>query len=298
MIRSFDIDALRTMVVGVELGSFTRAASELGRSQSAISMHIKKLEDRAGKPLFVRRGRGLVPTEAGEQLLSYARKIIALNDEAAIALGVGEVESTVRFGLPQDFFDVLLPQAISAFSRDAQNVHVDVRAGRNYGLEDEVHAGRLDTALAFFPVGAKGHGELLVTLPTGWFAGRGMAGPSDTAGKLPVVLHDHPCLFRTSALNALEGAGRVWRVALTTPSLAGVWAAVGAGQGVTSRTLYRVPDGVEPVSEQYRLPKTPPVEVRLLMGEQASPATLALGEALRTVALRELAPLDAGDQAA
>ena len=298
MIRNFDIDALRTMVVGVELGSFTRAASELGRSQSAISMHIKKLEDRAGKPLFMRRGRGLVPTEAGEQLLLYARKIVALNDEAAIALGVGEAESTVKLGLPQDFFDVLLPQAISAFSCDAHNVHVDVRAGRNYGLEDEVHAGRLDAALAFFPVGAKGHGELLATLPTGWFAGRGMVGLCDTAGKLPVVLHDHPCLFRTNALNALEEAGRVWRVVLTTPSLAGVWAAVGAKQGVTSRTFYRVPDGTEPVPARYGLPSTAPVEVRLLVGDQASPATLALGAALRNVALRELAPLHASDQAA
>lgn len=298
MIRNFDIDALRTMVVGVELGSFTRAASELGRSQSAISMHIKKLEDRAGKPLFVRRGRGLVPTEAGEQLLSYARKIIALNDEAAIALGVGEAESTVKLGLPQDFFDALLPKAISAFSCDARNVHVDVRAGRNYGLEDEVYAGRLDAALAFFPVGAKGHGELLATLPTGWFAGRGMADLSSATEKLPVVLHDHPCLFRTNALSALEGEGRVWRVVLTTPSLAGVWAAVGAKQGVTSRTLYRVPAGVEPAPERYGLPKTSPVEVRLLMGEHASPASHALGEVLRKVVLSELARLNAGDRAA
>ena len=297
MIRNFDIDALRSMVVGVELGSFARAASELGRSQSAVSMHIKKLEDRAGKPLFVRKGRGLVPTEAGEQMLSYARRIVALNDEAAIALGVGEAESTVKLGLPQDFFDVLLPEAMSAFSCDVPNVHVDVRAGRNYALEDEIHAGRLDAAVAFFPVGSKGHGELLVTLSTSWFAGRQ---PDDTrkgSRKLPLVLHDHPCLFRTNALRALEKAGQVWRVVLTTPSLNGVWAAVGAQQGITSRTFYRVPDQVQAVPPRYGLPRTEPVEVRLLIGEEASPATRTLGAALRAAALRELAPLNADGEA-
>ena len=239
-----------------------------------------------------------MPTEAGEQLLSYARRIVALNDEAAIALGVGDAESTVKLGLPQDFFDVLLPQAIDAFSRNARNVHVEVRAGRNYGLEEEVHAGRLDAALAFFPLGAKGRGEPLATLPTAWFTDRGGRAARDSLEKVPVVLHDHPCLFRTNALTALEAAGRVWRVALTTPSLAGVWAGVGAGQGVTSRTLYRVPDHIEAVSGRYKLPKTDPVDVRLLVADQPTPTVRALADALRQVTIRELATLDTSDHAA
>jgi DNA-binding transcriptional LysR family regulator len=87
MKTTFDMDALRTMVVGIELGNFARAATQLGRSQSAVSMQLKNLEQEADRPLFRRNGRGLVPTEAGDALLEYARRIIALNDEAATSLG-------------------------------------------------------------------------------------------------------------------------------------------------------------------------------------------------------------------
>ena len=105
MTTSFDIEALRAVLVGVEQGSFARAAVELGRSQSAVSMQLKKLEQQAGTQLFVRKGRGLIPTEAGDALTEYARRIIALNDEAARAVGAAVTPETVRLGLPQDFYD-------------------------------------------------------------------------------------------------------------------------------------------------------------------------------------------------
>ncbi len=95
---TFDIDALRAMVVGVQLGSFSRAAAQLGRSQSAVSMQLRKLEQQADRPLFRRNGCGLVPTEAGVALLAYARRIIALNDEAAISVGATAATAPVRVG--------------------------------------------------------------------------------------------------------------------------------------------------------------------------------------------------------
>src|SRR5262252_7741571 len=162
---TFDMDALRTMVVGTELGSFARAASQLGRSQSAVSMQLKKLEQQAGRPLFRRKGRGLVPTEAGDALLAYARRIVALNDEAAASLGSTVEAASVRIGLPQDFFDDVMPDAITRFSRQRPGVHVDVRAGRNFALEEDVRAGRLDLAIAFFAPGSDGAGALVAALP-------------------------------------------------------------------------------------------------------------------------------------
>ncbi|MEM9582382.1 MAG: LysR family transcriptional regulator [Pseudomonadota bacterium] len=289
MIRNFDIEALRAMVVGVDLGSFTRAASELGRSQSAISMQVKKLEERAGKPLFVRQGRGLVPNDAGEQLLVFARKIIALNDEAAIAMGVGQAESTVRLGLPQDFFETILPETLSQFADPSDHLHVDVRAGRNAALEDEVLAGRIDVALALFPKNSRGHGDLLATLPTFWFGKRDECFNGNLSGRVPLVLYDHPCLFRTQALKALEMQKRTWRVSLTTPSLAGVWAAVEAGRGVTSRTAHLVPSTVDVVSETAGLPSTPDVEVRLMIADDAASAAQALAQTVEDVTINELA---------
>jgi DNA-binding transcriptional LysR family regulator len=162
------------MVVGTEMGSFARAASQLGRSQSAVSMHLKKLEEQAGQPLFRRNGRGLTPTEAGEGLLAYARRIIALNDEAAASLGVPIVTASVRMGIPQDLFDDVMPEVMTRFSRRRSNVHLEVRAGRNHGLEEDVHAGRLDVAVAFFPAGSSAHGTLLASLPMMWLGMKGL----------------------------------------------------------------------------------------------------------------------------
>jgi DNA-binding transcriptional LysR family regulator len=281
---TFDMDALRTMVVGTDLGSFARAASQLGRSQSAVSMHLKKLEEQAGQPLFRRNGRGLVPTEAGEALLTYARRIIALNDEAAASLGAPIATASVRVGLPQDLFDDVMPDVMTRFSRRRSGVHLEVRAGRNHGLEEDVHAGRLDVAVAFFPAGSDAHGTLLATSPTLWLGTKGSLKPiSDEP--VPLVVFDHPCLFRQTALQTLESNGRRWRLSLTTPSLPGVWAALRSGYGVSARPAYPLPSGLRDVGAELGLPRLPPIELRMVAAGELSPAASDLrdivGEVVR-----------------
>jgi DNA-binding transcriptional LysR family regulator len=262
---AFDMDALRTMVVGTDLGSFARAASQLGRSQSAVSMQLKKLEEQAGQPLFRRNGRGLAPTEAGEALLIYARRIVSLNDEAAASLGTPIASASVRMGLPQDLFDDVMPEVMTRFSRRRSGVHLEVRAGRNYGLEEEVHAGRLDVAVAFFPAGSDTHGTLLASLPMAWIGAKGLAEPSGDE-LVPLVVFDHPCLFRQTALHALEDKGRRWRLSLTTPSLPGVWAALRAGYGISVRPARPLPSGLRDIGAQLRLPNLPAIELRMIAG--------------------------------
>ena len=283
MSASFDIDALRTMVIGIELGSFARAALHLGRSQSAVSMQLKKLEEQAGKALFRRNGRGLVPTESGDALLVYARRIIDLHDEAAASLGATAATSSVRMGLPQDFFEDVMPEAITQFSRLRPNVHIEVRAGRNYALEEEVRSGQLDLALAFVRSGKDKNKERLKTLPLLWLAGKAVVAHSPDAAPLPLVLFDHPCLFRQTAIQALEGDARRWRLALTTPSLPGVWAALRFGHGITVRTAYRIPSGIRDVGSELNLPKLPSLELRLLTGLELSPAVSELADILKHV---------------
>jgi len=279
---TFDMDALRTMVVGTDLGSFARAASQIGRSQSAVSMHLKKLEEQAGLPLFRRNGRGLAPTEAGEALLTYARRIIALNDEAAASLGAPIATASVRMGLPQDLFDDVMPEVMTRFSRRRSGVHLEVRAGRNYGLEEEVHAGRLEVAVAFFPAGSEAHGTLLSSLPMAWLGMRSLAKPSGEE-PVPLVVFDHPCLFRQTALQALEGKGRRWRLSLTTPSLPGVWAALRSGYGISVRPVYPVPSGLRDVGAELGLPKLPAIELRMIAGTELSPAASDLREIVAEV---------------
>lgn len=279
---TFDMDAMRTMVVGTELGSFAHAATKLGRSQSAVSMQLKKLEQQAGQPLLRRHGRGLVPTEAGEALLAYARRIIALNDEAAASLGATATPASVRIGLPQDFVEDVLPDVIKRFSEKRPNVHVEVRAGRNYDLDEDVRTGRLDVALAFSRPGSNTYGTRLGTLPVLWLSDKRFLkrGSEDS---FPLVLFDHPCLFRQAALQTLEGKGLDWRLSLTTPSLPGVWAALRFGLGISIRTPHRVPPGIVDVGAEFGLPKLPSIELRMFSGNELSPAAANLQDILNDV---------------
>jgi DNA-binding transcriptional LysR family regulator len=279
---TFDMDALRTMVVGIELGSFARAAVQLGRSQSAVSMQLKKLAGQAGQQLLRRNGRNLVPTEAGDALLAYGRRIIALNDEAAVSLGARIAAPSVRIGLPQDLFDDVMPDVIARFSRLRPGVHVEVRAGRNYGLEEEVRSGRLDVAVALFPAGSDTHGTRLVTLPLLWL-GTKKAAKLSSEEPIPLVLFDHPCLFRQTAFRELERKGRRWRLSLTTPSLPGVWAALHAGYGISVRPAYPVPAGLRDVGPLLGLPKLPLIELRTITASELSPAASDLREILQDV---------------
>lgn len=282
MTTNFDIDALRAVVAGIEERSFARAAVDLGRSQSAVSMQLKKLERQAGTQLFVRKGRGLVPTDAGEALAAYARRIIALNDEAARAVGATVAPETVRVGLPQDFFDDVMPATLQAFSEIHPEIHVAVRAGNNYLLSDEINAGRLDSAIAFFPKGSGAKGELLCEMPTRWLAHESFVEPKEDAS-VPLVLFNHPCLFRLAALTSLDHAKRRWRAVLTTPSLPAIWAALRSNIGVGVRVEHNVPDDIVDVGNWTCLPSLPPVELRILGSQAASPAAQDLLAVLRQV---------------
>src|SRR5579864_8778213 len=118
MVRTnLDMDVLRTFAVGMELGSFARAAERLGRSQAAVSAQLKKLEEQTGETLFKKAGRGLALTDAGEALLSYARRMLELNDEAVAAVRGAQIEGWVRLGLPQDFAEAWLPSVLGRFMR-------------------------------------------------------------------------------------------------------------------------------------------------------------------------------------
>jgi len=275
------------MVAGIELGSFTHAAAQLCRSQSAISMQLKKLEQQAGTPLFVRQGRGLVPTEAGETLAAYARKIIALNDEASLALGANVTAATVRLGLPQDFFEDVMPATLRHFSGENPQVHVEVRAGPNYRLSDDIQSSRLDGAIAFFAAGANGQGELLGTLPAQWLAHKSYR-LEDADDRVPLVLFEHPCLFRQAAFAALEANSKRWTLAVTTPSLPGIWGALRSHLGVAVRTAHALPKDIVCLGTDAGLPPLPAVEVRLLRAGNASAAASQLCEILREETIKLL----------
>ncbi len=118
MTKNLDIETLRTLVAAMDLGSFARAAESVGRSQPAVSLQMKRLEQQVGHPILRKQGRGLALTETGDVVLAYARRILDLNDEALTAVkGTGVIAGTVRLGLPQDLAESWLPAVLARFAR-------------------------------------------------------------------------------------------------------------------------------------------------------------------------------------
>jgi DNA-binding transcriptional LysR family regulator len=283
--RTYDLDALRVLVTGLDLGSFARAADRLGRSTSAVSAQLHKLEDQAGQPLVRKRGRNLVPTEAGDALLGYARRLLALNDEATLALTGGALDGRVRLGVQQDFGNGLLPDVLGRFARIHPKIRLEVRVDRNAVLSQAMAKDRLDLALVW---GEEGKGqsdawpwaETLDRVPLRWI---GSKGDAPLADPLPLVLFDPPCAFRALAEDSLDRAGIPWRVTLVGSGLDSIWAGVRAGLGITLRTDRGLPTGVE-VLEGGRIPA--PLDrrlsLRLLRGaDRPDPAVARLADVIR-----------------
>jgi len=267
---NLDIDLLRTLVVAQQLGGFNRAADRVGRSQSAVSQQMRKLEERVGTPLFRKDGRGLALTDAGASLLSYATRLLALNDDAVAALRGVAVEGVVRFGLPIDFAEGWLPIALGRFRRAHPGVRFEAVVDRNRRLLERLDRGELDLALTLNN-GARPDAEPVTALPLAWIGPATGSLPCAADEPIPLAMFEAPCFFRDAALAALARAGVRWRIAFTSPSLHGLWAAVEAGLGVTLRTATGLPGGVRAIVDDVRLqaPAVPAFAVSLHDGGRA-----------------------------
>jgi DNA-binding transcriptional LysR family regulator len=270
---TFDIDVLRSFALGVELGSFARAAERLNRSTSAVSAQLKRLEEQAGAPLLRKNGRRLALTETGETMLGYARRLLELNDEAAAAVRGVPLEGRVRLGLQEDFGEHLLPAVLGRFARAHPKLRIEARIARNAELLEGVARGRLDLALAWDTQSNHPHVERLARLPMRWIASTAAPLPRRKGGEpLPLVLLDPPCLVRSTATAALDRAGIPWRIAFSSASLAGNWAAVAAGLGISVRTVLGLPAGVQALTaKEAGLPALPTLGLALHRAE-AKPA--------------------------
>jgi DNA-binding transcriptional LysR family regulator len=275
---NFDVAALRSFVTGMDLGSFAKAADRVGRSTSAVSAQIRKLEEQVGAPLFRKAGRGLGLTDAGETMLRYARRIVDLNDEAVVAARGTDLQGWVRLGLQEDFGESLLPGVLGRFARAHPKVRIEARVARNADLTERLDAGELDLALVWDDLNlsmqtrrAAGMSVDVAKPPLHWIGSDALQWSPDTREPLPLVLFDGGCLLCSLATDALDRAGIAWRVALTSPSLAGLWAAAAAGLGMTVRTPYGLPSTVRTLDPaEYGLPVLPSLGLSLLRGSSAA----------------------------
>lgn len=282
-LTTIDPDLLRAFVTVVECGGFSPAAERLLRGQSAVSLQIKRLEDRLGVRLLDRNPRRVVLTSQGEMILDHARRILSLNDELVSRLREPELSGLVRLGAPEDFATSHLPTVLSRFARSHPKVALEVTCELTLEVLEHFRAGELDLALIKRePMGDQG-GIRVWREPLVWVgADRGVA---DMADPLPLVVSPRPCVYRKRATDALDAHGRPWRIAYTCGSLAGNHAAVRARLGATVLPKAMVPPDLTVLNDELLgLPVLADTEIALI----AAPQISAPAERLREYIIREL----------
>lgn len=263
---NLDIDPAlwRSLVAVADHGGFTRAARRLNRTQSAVSMQIRRLEDATGLTLFQRGNAEVRLTRDGEGMLSYARRILALQDEALSAMAVGDiagrrVAGLVRLGTMDDYATTFLPPLLARFRSEHPEVDIEVHTGLTATMHERV--GRdLDLLLGMQPAGT-GRGAVLRIEQPVWAIGRGSR--AHRADPLPLALYPQGCLFREWAFRALDAAGRRWRLAYMSPSLGAVAAAAEAGLAVGVFKAGTLPKGLQRLDARHGLPTLPAAEIAL-----------------------------------
>jgi len=259
MHTSIDIDLLRAFLAVADGGSFTAGARSLNRTQSAVSMQIKRLEDLMGGQLFDRRMRRPKLTRQGEMLASYARRMIALNDETLMRVRNETAYGMVRIGINEDYAVRLLPDLLSRFALTHPNVAIEMEMGFRSSLMDRLGT-VFDIVLAIQPDGA-GNGEVIRRGRAVWVGSQRHAAQSEEV--LPLALHPAECQFRQAALAALDRAKRKWRIAYVSQSLAALEAVVATGAAIMVTNLQTLPKGLVALSARDGLPALPTFETAL-----------------------------------
>ena len=267
MTVQLDPDLLRTFVAIVDAGGFTAAAQQVHRTQSAVSMQVRRLETGLSRTLFQREGRGVQLTPEGEALLGYARRLLKLHDEALAVLTRPDLTGRVRLGTPDDYVERFLPDILVRFARAFPRVQVDVHCEPSLHLRRLLAEDRLDLALITCAPGAE-IGEILRREPTVWAtAERHLAHEQDP---LPLALFQPGCPFRDWALAGLGETGRPYRVAYTSASITGLFAAVTAGLAVTVLGHSLLPETVRALRADEGFPPLPPASITLQQGRAVS----------------------------
>jgi DNA-binding transcriptional LysR family regulator len=253
MVRNLDITTLRSFVAVADTGGVTRAASFLNLTQSAVSMQLKRLEELLDTSLLDRTGRGIALTPAGEQLLSYARKIVTLNDQLVGRLTDQAFEGEVALGVPHDIVTPVIPKVLKRFNAMYPRVRVNLVSSNTIELKDAFYKGEFDLILTTETKPTEA-GETIHTMPLAWV---GAAGGTIWRQRPLRTAFGRICIFRGLATDALEAADIPWDAAVVTQSDRAIEATVSADLAVCVMMEGTVPIGQEVVPHNGELPSLP-----------------------------------------
>jgi len=265
-------DLLRTFITVVDSGGFTRAGDLLGRSQPAISLQIKRLEELACGTLLKRNGRSLVTTDLGNMLLGYARQMLALNDEVVARLDQPKVAGGIRLGIPNEFAGSFLPDILGKFAQAHPEVTLEVGCDLSTNLLSRLDDGEFDLVFALHedptdvPHGKQWPEQLV------WVGNPNHA--VHLKSPLPLIVAPHGCIYRKRIIETLDRIGKPWRIAYSSPSFGGINAGVQAGLGVTVLAQSTVPDALRVLPERVKLPTLKPIQMSLHHPDREVPPAL------------------------
>ena len=279
MSHLLDVEQLRTFVAIADTRSFTRAGERVHKTQSAVSMQMKRLEERVGRPLFNRDGRSARLTEDGERLLDYARRIVRLNTECLSSFEDAALTGRVRLGLPDDYADRYLPEILASFSRMHPRAEVTVVCEPTPMLLERVHAGDLDLAIITH-MESRTPAEIIRVEQLLWVTSARHAVHEE--GPVPLALGRPNCDWRLSATDALEAAGKPFRILFVSWNSTAVGAAVAAGLAVSVLPESAIRSGMRILGPSDGFPALPSCRIGLVRNQrEATPLAEALASEIR-----------------
>lgn len=254
-------ELLRAFVTVIEVASFTRAAEILGRTQPAVSLQVKRLEQTVGYDLIERKGKDISLTERGEALAIHARQILRLNDLAVVQFKKQNKADKLRVGLPVDYAVNKLQSCLTDVVRQYSEVQIEIRCDLSNNLLSALRGNEIDVAVALFD------GDDQQFLFRNWKEQPTWVGAADfeipAQSDIPLVVHPFGCVYRDRMSTALKLAGQNWRIAYSSPGIGGVQQAVRDGLGLSCLTIPTVQSGMRRFSEDDGLPALPPLHIGL-----------------------------------
>lgn len=263
MIPNLDVDQLKSFLAIADAGSFTRAADEVNKTQSAVSMQMKRLEESLGRALFERDGRSNRLTLDGERFIEHARKLVAMNDEIVTSYTRPEITGSVRFGTPDDYAELFLPEVLARFGRTHPRVTIDVECVSSTNLMERIRRSEIDLALVTFCGGCDAReGEVLRRESLRWVTSSRHA--THTLPEIPLAVADLTCAWRKLATDALALSGKVNRIAYTSHNRAVIDAAVIQGLAIAAMPEICVKPGMRVLTEAEGFPPLGTFEIGLV----------------------------------
>jgi DNA-binding transcriptional LysR family regulator len=263
MAAPLDLDQLRTFIAIAYTGSFTKAADGVHRTQSAVSMQMRRLEERIGKPLFEKEGRTNKLTDEGEKLLVYARRLMQLNRETLAAFDDAQLEGHIRIGTPDDYADRFLPEIMARFGRSNPRVELSVICEPSPNLDALIRRGALDIALVTQNDEVR-HSEVVRREPLLWVCSANHS--THEAEVLPMAFGRPGCIWRQAACEMLESKGQDYRVLFTSWSATVVAAAVLSGLAISVLPECALRPGMRVLGEADGFGRLPDCQIGIMRG--------------------------------